>query len=525
MSRKRRSLHEQYVINDALQPGVNENWETAGLRLADKPEKEGGWKEWFKNVGDIDEACRIPLSRVRPEHMVAQCALLLENAKRWVMNLSETQRAITVGGFVDHLFPTIRAGFTQNPILNMVSVQPMTKAIGQIFFMNYIYANNKGSIVRGTPVFDVFTGYAGGWEYSSEQVRGETVANSGVTSVASYTLKYGSGATDIGGGGGGIRPGTVMLYWTANDGVSTVVMRDNGNGVLIKDTASSTGAETIGASTIDYVTGIITIGTISAATGGAIAANYAYDAEGAANVPSVQVRISSSAVTAKTRKLRYDYSFESAQDMAAETGMNIDSEISQGCAGLLATEQAREVLADLWMMAGAPYQSFSVTVPGGATPTFTRREYYPDVQYPLAQASNVIYSETRKATANWMIVDVPFLNLLEQIGAPHFAGWKQAPRDDSQIGIKFAGTWGDRIQVWVDPQLQEFPGANPIGNALLGYKGSDFQDAGYVWAPYQLLYKTAPLTPASMLTEVGLASRVGKKGINHRFYRRVELTN
>lgn len=522
MSRNRKSLHEVFQINPRLAPTINENWETAGLRLAETSEKEGGWKEWFRNTRDIDEVCGLPGSRLRPEHVVAQCAMLLENAKFWALNMNEAQRAITVGGFVDHLFPTIRAGFTQNPILNMVSVQPMTKAIGQIFFMNYVYGSTKGSIQKGTSVFDVFTGYAGGYEYSSEQVRGEQIANSGATSVGPYTLVYGAGSEN---GGGGVRPGSFYATWTGSDGVSTMVVRDNGNGALVKDTVSSTSNDSIsGTLTINYATGVVNIGTVTAGTS-AILATYAYDAEGAANVPTVQVRISSSAVTAKTRKLRYDYSFESAQDMAAETGMNIDSEIAQGCAGLLATEQARDVLADLWAMAGVPFASFSTTVPGGGTPAFTRREYYPDVQLPLAQASNVIFTETRKATANWMIVDVPFLNLLEQIGAPHFAGWKQAPRDDNQIGIKFAGTWGDRIQVWVDPQLQDFAGASPIGNALLGYKGSDFQDAGYVWAPYQLLYKTNPLTPASMLTEVGLASRVGKKGINHRFYRRVELTN
>ncbi|NDF96058.1 MAG: hypothetical protein EB107_09540, partial [Proteobacteria bacterium] len=75
-----------------------------------------------------------------------------------------------VSGFQDYIFPLIRASIPQNPVLDWVSVQPMTRKQGSVFFQNIKYGNTKGRIAMGGRVFDALTGFAGGYNYSNEFV-------------------------------------------------------------------------------------------------------------------------------------------------------------------------------------------------------------------------------------------------------------------------------------------------------------------------------------------------------------------
>lgn len=490
-----------------------------GMRLLETSEAEGGWKEYLHSAHDIDALCRIPGTTMRPDIVKAQTAVLLENAKRHLARMDETTRALTVGGFQDYLFPIIRTAFPQNPIMDMVSVQPMTRRVGQIFFLNYKIGQAKGSAYpQGSRVFDALAGYSGGYHYTDEYVDREQIG----TAAGASTVDYSTGLTALAygqDGGGGVRPGTLLISGLDKNGVDPVIIRDNGSGVLFQESGPST---VLSSGSVNYSTGAISM-TFSSGNGfaaGGVFASYEFDGEGSSNLPTLDVEISSSPVQARRRAIRYRYSTEASQDFAAEMGLNLDDTIAAGVAAHVSTEQARQVIADLWEAAGPPFASFDITY--STSYGFGRREYFADLQWPLSQTINQIYQETQRARANFMIVDVNFQNMLNTIGAPHFVAWREAPVS-KQLGIQFIGVWGDNIRVYVDPLLGQLPGASQSGNALLGYKGDDIEDAGYVWAPYRLMYVTPAITLDDFVTRKAMASRYARKVVNPRMYKRFEL--
>jgi hypothetical protein len=143
-----------------------------GLFLADLPFEQGGYKELFENTSDIDTLTKQPGFTSSAEDIVSATCLLMENEKSHIVaknrSLFEDVRSVNVGGFQDFLFPVIRSSFPVNPILDWVSVQPMSRRHGQIFYMNYVVAQTKGNYAAGSKFFDALTGYRGGSHYSDD---------------------------------------------------------------------------------------------------------------------------------------------------------------------------------------------------------------------------------------------------------------------------------------------------------------------------------------------------------------------
>lgn len=505
---------------DVMSPYYDNTLEL-GRRLADLPIEKGGWKEFFENVQDIEAMCRRPGFTVKPEEVVSMTAILMENERRNLRAVNEDVRAIQVGGFQDMVFPIIRAAFPANPIMDMVSVQTLTRKHGQVFFMNYVIGQTKGQYAAGARMFDWASGYAGGHHYSDEYVEREAIGTiSGVN--ASGTCQYNGSATGYS-QGGGIRPGSVYIQLVASNGTDINEIRDNGAGRLVLASANGSG-DTLSTGVIDYVTGVYSLAmtggqNIGSSTG---YISYEYDSEGSANLPTIDVQLVNSPIVAKRRALRYRYSTESQQDFQAEFGRDISEEIAAGIAATIVTEQAREVLMDLWLAAGAPFQTFS-TAFDVTTAHISRNEFMGDIRYPLTQTIQQMYQETQRQRANWMVVDTAMATWLLTLGAPYFLAFDKAPINDDELGIKFIGMWDGRVRVYMDSLLNTYPGASQFGNALLGYKGNDFREVAYIWAPYRLMYMTPATTLDDFMTRKAMASRVGRKVVNPRLVKRFAL--
>jgi hypothetical protein len=76
-----------------------------------------------------------------------------------------------------------------------------------------------------------------------------------------------------------------------------------------------------------------------------------------------------------------------------------------------------------------------------------------------------------------------------------------------------------RWNVYCDPW---FPYTNKM---LLGYKGTSWMEAGYVYSPYIPLYTTPVWTvPATFKTTRGIMSRYAKKAVVPELYSTVTIT-
>jgi hypothetical protein len=132
----------------------------------------------------------------------------------------------------------------------------------------------------------------------------------------------------------------------------------------------------------------------------------------------------------------------------------------------------------------------------------------------LVAQSNRIFRMTRRAAGNFVVAGIDVCDTIEAL--PGFQ-----PTNVVGNGVVKIGTVKGQWDVYKDPYLVGNIGTDPnqIGNEyLMGYKGSSFLDAGFVFAPYIPLYTTPTYVFADFVGTKGIMSRYGKKVINNRFY-------
>lgn len=492
------------------QQGIYEGTIRAGNRLADTPEEEGGWAEWFSETEQGDMRIEDPILR-------GQTALMLENCKQWMGSVSrprqqadgryvldEATRSATVGGFSDYLFPIIRAAFPTNPIQELVSVQPTNRRVATVVYWNYMLGTSKGQYVKGQRVFDANVGRTDtGRNYSSEIIEGEAVTAplSNANATITGTLAYHDG--------GGVKPNTVQVL-AAVTASGNVTFYDDGNGGWV----AGAGA-TVSSGTINYMTGafVITISTTFSAANAT--ATYEWDSEMSCSLPEMDIQITTSTAETQRRAMKVNYSIEAMQDIMAEFGVALEPNLIQAAAEQMNYEIARQILHELWLAAPV-----SATFPLTGPVNFSQQQYFGDFIFYLNRASNNIWERTQKAYANWMVVDSGAATLIQSLPNNMF---QAAPQPASVQGLHYIGTVNNQWRVYKDLLLKNEPGASATGNILMGYKGTQFYEAGFVWAPYQLLYTTDSIpTPCFTVTK-GMATRYATKMINPNFFVRIAL--
>jgi len=492
--------------------GLYEGIIEAGLRLASTPESEGGWSEYFSETDEAD-------LRIGDDTLRAQTALMLENAKRWMATkcrkrldengrfvIDEVTRSALVGGFSDYIFPIIRAAFPTNPINDLVSVQPTNRRTATVIYWNWVVGRGKGSYNQGMRLFDAQTGKQdAGFNFTNEVIDIETLVVLGApAATASGTLQFHDG--------GGVRPTTVALAATLTV-AGAVTFHDNGNGGFI----CSDPAVLITSTSINYKTGAvaITLNVADSFAAGPVTGTYRWDSEGSSNLVQVDVQIISSTLTTERRAVLINYSIESMQDIMAEFGVSLEPNLVSGAAEQMNFEIARQIIHEIWMVAPV-VGTFDKT---GST-EYNQQDHFKDIIYVLNQASNNIWKRTQKGYGNWIVADEQAATVIESLPAGMFVA---APRPANVQGLHFIGTLLGRYRVYKDLHLDKEPTASTHGNLLMGFKGTQFFEAGFVWSPYQLLYTTESLTTADFLTQKGMASRYATKMVNPDMYARVNL--
>lgn len=484
-----------------LRKKVNEDqsWLAHGLALAEKTTEDGGFHEYFDESDDLG---------IEDPYIKATTAIMMENAEDWLRGMNEATRSVNVGGYIDYILPVIRAGFPNQIAHDLVSVQPMTKRIGQVFFLNYRIGQDKGAnYTRGRRVFDAIRGFAGGHHYSDEVIEQE---DGGTTAAPAAATQSGQLAYLP------VRRASVVLTFDEPAPNGPIVVRDDGNGQFV--IVNAPGApNAILASSISYETGVWSItfnGNLTASR--AIVADYEYESEMSPTIPILDVELTASAITAKRRALRARYSMDGEMDYAAEFGQDLGMTIANGISEYIVAEQAREIIHDLWTFAGPAVANFNRTPPVGAA--YSRTEHFRDFVEIVNIGSQSIYQATQRVFANWIVCDSNAASLLKTIPRPTF---DSAPETTNTVGVQFIGTLQGK-RVYLDPHLQDEPGSSPNGNVLLGFKGTEYWDAGYIWAPYQV-FQTQNIVLDDFINRRAFAYRYAKKLINPNLYKRITI--
>jgi len=467
-----------------------------GKRLAETPmgisakqplTESNGWKEMLEG---IEDASRKPF-----------VALMLENYKTYRMGLDETTSTLQIGNYDKFAFPMLSIVAENLIAQDLVSVQPLDGPSGQIFYMNFTTGQAKGSTPKGSTVWDARTGHVDRYQDSSDRIENEVLT----------TLDGSGDATGVNLSYTPVMPGSVSLQIASS--VATITLVDNGEGVL---ETSGTASSAVG--TIDYFTGAVTITTTagSGATGyatygetasKAVTATYNYSVELNPNAQQMDFEILASPIFVQERKLRGRWSTEAAQALDALHKVNAENVVSTAIANQLQWEIDREIIEDLRRQAGAGLVIWDARIPTNAHISFT--EHKLSFYDAITTASNFIYRATNRVKANWILCGIQAANVLETLPQFDAASGNKAEVD----GVSMLGTLG-RYKVYVDPHY-------PVAEALVGYKGNDFVRAGYIFAPWILLYSTPLVVLDDFIARKGFSSQYGKKMINSKFYSKI----
>jgi len=226
-------------------------------------------------------------------------------------------------------------------------------------------------------------------------------------------------------------------------------------------------------------------------------------ATGAGSIPQMGFTIERTAVEAKTRALKAEYSMELAQDLKAVHGLDAESELANILSTEILAEINREVVRTVNLSA-----KIRVNDAGAVTPIFDldssdgrwMAEKAKSLLLEIEKQANAIAIATRRGKGNYVICAANIASLLAASGDLNYSGAGSLNVDPT--GNTFAGTLGSGIKVYVDP----YAGVDYV---TVGYRGSNPYDAGLFYCPYVPLQMVKAVGENDFQPRIGFKTRYG----------------
>lgn len=494
-------------------------------------------KEQFLNLVDVKlvEKWKPLLEGIKGEYKKRVCAQLLENQAKSVLNeqkelleAANYTAATTVGKlgtFQKFAFPLVRRIFPRLIANELVGVQPMQGPTSQIFYLGWARSKNGGG---GANTQQVFSKY--------------NLTYQGLTTSAIFpgaNLNIVSGAWN---GSAGTLPGQFPL--------SSLLSGTNGS------PSSTFGGKIASWPESTRIYGIsVSAGEVLAGT----------------EIPELNMTIEQQPVVARTRKMRALWTMEANQDLKAYHNIDLESELTSLLDQELRLEIDRELIEDLrmiaydvtgafggferrmldmansnnfptdnavpafapgnWMYelsalpsnpAGNLKNVFLCDLTSGGQLNLSPRhvgEVYSNLLACVNFASQDIFKTTHRGRGTWLLTS-PLIGAMLESAAKLEGGIKESDGPSNMgHGIEFRGKFAGIYDLFIDPLY-------PEDEILMGYKGSNAMDAGYVYAPYIPLQQLPTvIDPETFQPRKGIMTRYGKCVVapESRFYRIIRI--
>ena len=515
-------------------------------------------------------------------------ARLLENQAKQLLKEASSMAAGDVEGFASVAFPLVRRVFGGLLANDLVSVQPMSLPSGLIFFLDFTYESGRNGADAGDSVYGggvvgkaIQTGVTdltedgGGFYNLSNAYASPTgsvlktlAAVSGLTATAIGDLTEAQKklirfdpdllASDS-------THQVVQLSFTMSgsdqfneDALGAVEITDlTNNDTLVRrlTTISGTGTDKTVTVTIDANDSAVAAtagGNFTVAfpiiddftNGGAIGSVVGQDSwgleeprfgtgnssregvdAGKSEIPEIDIKVDSIAVTAITKKLKAKWSPELGQDLNAYHNLDAEVELTSILSEQIALEIDREILNDLiqgatagtyyWSRSPGLFVNRTTGVELGATsaaPDFTGTvsEGYETLIESINDVSAQIHRKTLRGGANFLVTSPEVANILEFTAG--FRASVTADADRGTAGAVKVGAVSKKFDVYVDPYF-------PRNVVLVGRKGGSFLESGYVYAPYVPLQVTPTIFGTEdFVPRKGVMTRYAKKMVRPDMY-------
>jgi len=525
------------------------------------------------------------LEGLRSETEKNNMSLILENqAKQLVVEQSSVGGGAGYGNFsvgtgaewAGIALPLVRKVFGQIAAKEFVSVQPMNLPSGLVFFLDFQYGTEKtpfalnGSLYgNGNSTQFPFSTTAPGtgglygagrFTYSTNQFSASNLEAFAVATASWSELNYNSDYS------ASVAAGQIKKFTLSNATSSYLLNMDPDavRGFVFASGAlftTSSGLQLPEFTTYNYtadtvaffVTGTTAqVGGVATATGsvwyqkatsmspynvGDFEAGNAFAVPNAESsteivIPEINIQMQSQAIVAKTKKLKAVWTPEFAQDLNAYQALDAEAEVTNIMSEYISLEIDLEILEMLIEDASAGTEYWSVvnntvivppvsstTVPTTLASGYynTQGQWFQTLGTKMQKLSNKIHQLTLRGGANFLVCSPTVATIIESI--PGFASNSDgdAAKMEYAFGVQKAGQLNSRYTVYKNPYMTE----NVI---LMGFRGTQFLEAGAVFAPYVPLIMT-PLIydPNTFTPRKGLLTRYAKKMLRPEFYGKIYI--
>ncbi len=502
--------------------------------------------------------------------------IILENqAKQLVVESSQTgggaassgtfqsQTAVNTGGqWAGVALPLVRKVFGQIAAKEFVSVQPMNLPSGLVFFLDFQYGSDKTPFAKGSSLYgdaganapfgnDAEGGLYGAGRFGYSIHNTQSVETGLVAVEADWNdLNYDSDYSSSFGDYWKIKVPLADLEFVDSDGVAAFQLVVGNSAVAYKQAAAG-----VQLSAFTKVEGVnVEFIALKTDTGAAdisevAALNFAIvyqiqptdqfrgDFEDgnpepnslnspAISIPEINVQMKSSAIVAKTRKLKAVWTPEFAQDLNAYHALDAEAELTSILSEYISLEIDLEILEMLIQNASAgnliwsAVNNRSITEAGAISDLGfynSQGQWFQTLGTKIQKLSNVIHQKTLRGGANFLVCSPAVGTIMESI--PGFAADTDgdASKATYAFGVQKVGSLNGRYKVYKNPYMTE----NTI---LLGFRGAQFLETGAVFAPYIPLIMT-PLIydPETFTPRKGLLTRYAKKMVRPEFYGTIQV--
>jgi hypothetical protein len=496
------------------------------------------------------------LEGISDEKVKNNMAVILENqAKQVVAEANSTN----VGGasfsagageqWAGVVLPLVRKVFAQIVAQDFVSVQPMNLPSGLVFYLDFKYGDARNGRAAGDNLYGNVTEAsskmgvdvdpsgglygAGQFGYTINSASAAVQEVAGAASSASLHYDAGLNPSDyytitksVSGLNADLKGVRAFRLLSASTDVTlpkyTTV---SGNNVtfVVKKTDTTVDTELTGSlvyhkQPVDNDRGDF---EASGGDGNNVAPSIA--------IPSIDVKLASEAIVAKTRKLKAQWTPEFAQDLNAYHSIDAEAELTSLLSEYISMEIDLEIL-DMLIQDAATTERWSAAsnknwngtawatsaVDGGGFYN-TQGQWFQTLGTKIQKVSNKIHQKTLRGGANFLVCSPNVATILESI--PGYAANTDGNQEEFNMGVQRVGSLANRFKVYKNPYMTE----NII---LMGYRGSQFLETGAVYAPYVPLMMT-PLVydPDTFTPRKGLMTRYAKKMIRPEFYGKIFVSD
>ena len=502
--------------------------------------------------------------------------IILENqAKQLVVESSQTgggaassgtfssQTAVNIGGqWAGVALPLVRKVFGQIASKEFVSVQPMNLPSGLLFFLDFQYGSDKSPFSSGSSLYGNGGGAnnpfgndsegglygAGRFGYSINNTQSVYATSSAVATATLADMDYDSNYSSSSGfptfdkvsvavsnldffdskGVQAFQFGTGSLDFISNalvgNQLSQFTKYDEANNVVNFIVSKSFGVAVDDTNTVCYQ-----LQPTDRFRGDFEDGNPEPNSlnSPSISIPEINVQMKSSAIVAKTRKLKAVWTPEFAQDLNAYHALDAEAELTSILSEYISLEIDLEILDMLIGAASAGNEvwsaenNVSITSAAGAQTDLgfynSQGQWFQTLGTKIQKLSNIIHQKTLRGGANFLVCSPTVGTILESI--PGFAADSDgdAAKATYAFGVQKVGQLNGRYKVYKNPYMK----SNVV---LLGFRGSQFLETGAVFAPYIPLIMT-PLVydPNTFTPRKGLLTRYAKKMVRPEFYGIIDI--